>query len=132
MRNFLLSVAILLALLINGSLIYDLAASPQSSEVAIITQEIEKESPIKEEEKEKEPEALPSAIAAEVCFVAKEVAVQEQYCPSQGCNSGCYSRCNGSRWNYTPGQPVRNVVRFFHNRRPVRRFFGWIFRGRCW
>jgi len=27
------------------------------------------------------------------------------------------------RWDYTPGQPVRNVVRFFHNRQPVRTFF---------
>lgn len=57
-------------------------------------------------------------------------------------NNGCcyrYYRCHGNyyqrpicggyyrHWNYRCGQPVRNVVRFFHNRRPVRRAIGWIF-----
>ena len=29
----------------------------------------------------------------------------------------------GCRWEYTPGQPIRNIGRFFHNRQPVRSFF---------
>jgi hypothetical protein len=31
-----------------------------------------------------------------------------------------------NRWEYRRGQPVRNVVRFFHNRRPIR---SWIRNG---
>jgi len=34
-----------------------------------------------------------------------------------------YNYHNGCRWEYTPGQPVRNIARFFHNRQPVRNFF---------
>ena len=49
------------------------------------------------------------------------------------------------RWEYRRGQPVRNVVRFFHNRQPLRTWFrngdgplrkffrnGGIFRRGCW
>lgn len=51
-------------------------------------------------------------------------------------SNGCYYQrplCAGHyrHWNYRCGQPVRNVVRFFHNRRPVRRFFGCVLFGRC-
>tara|TARA_Y100000034_G_scaffold131983_1_gene193903 strand:+ start:2262 stop:2765 length:504 start_codon:yes stop_codon:yes gene_type:complete len=41
-----------------------------------------------------------------------------------------------AHWNYRPCQPARNVVRFFHNRRPVRRGVGIVARGVgrlfCW
>jgi len=56
--------------------------------------------------------------------------------PRTGC--GC-ARCTGTHqnvlggtyrhWYYRPYQPVRNTVRFFHNVRPVRRFFGRILFG---
>jgi hypothetical protein len=39
----------------------------------------------------------------------------------------------GNTWNvWQPvrGRPVRNIACFFHNRRPVRRFLGWVVCGR--
>ena len=38
---------------------------------------------------------------------------------------------NYYRWQPVVGQPVMNVARFFHNRRPVRRVLGWMFFRRC-
>ena len=49
--------------------------------------------------------------------------------------NNCQQRpiCNGyyRTWSYQRGQPVRNAVRFFHNRRPLRRLIGGLFGRRC-
>jgi hypothetical protein len=46
----------------------------------------------------------------------------------QSNNSYCYT----NTWQAVRGQPVRNVVRFFHNRKPLRRFIGRLFGRRCY
>ena len=63
---------------------------------------------------------------------------KNQCCPAPTYHYYYHGPC---RWDYHPGQPVRNVVRFFHNRQPVRTFFrevrpvrrvlGFIFGRRC-
>jgi len=66
---------------------------------------------------------------------AEPKEVQQQYYHNGRYYHGsCYTSCC-DRWSYHRGQPIRNVVRFFHNRRPVRRALGFVFRGfraRCW
>ena len=50
------------------------------------------------------------------------------------CHSGCYVVGNCRTWTYWQPmcyRPVRNVVCFFHNRRPVRRTLGFLFCGGC-
>jgi hypothetical protein len=141
MKNALLAIAVLLALLINGLLLHDnLAISDQIAQkpdVVVVEPEPE---PVREPEKVVEPE---EELVSSFCFIAKKESVT-----SDGCNSGCYcdngsyQDCqgayyhNGSRWQYHRGQPARNVVRFFHNRRPLRRAiaapFRWLFGRRCW
>ena len=48
-------------------------------------------------------------------------------------NQHYYNGCNQYRncWSYQPLQPCRNVVRYFHNHRPVRRTLGFLFCGGC-
>ena len=67
---------------------------------------------------------------------AEPKEVQQQYYQNNGRSDygNCYTS-GSNRWSFHRGQPVRNVVRFFHNRRPLRRAIGFVFRGfrvRCW
>lgn len=48
------------------------------------------------------------------------------------CSGRYYTTYNGYRTtSYYRGQPVRNAVRFFHNRQPIRNLFRGIFGRRC-
>jgi len=61
----------------------------------------------------------------------KKYSYQQHY--QQGNNGSCYTYCHKGyydRWAWQPCQPVRNVVRFFHNRRPIRRGIGFLLFGR--
>lgn len=80
-----------------------------------------------------------SSAASSSC-IGNNVRYVNNGCGYRYVNNGCYryNSCNTyyqrpifrghyRHWNYRCGQPVRNVVRFFHNRRPVRRAIGWVF-----
>jgi hypothetical protein len=59
---------------------------------------------------------------------AEPKEVQQQYYQDNGNYGNCYTfGCD--RWAFQRGEPVRNVVRFFHNVRPLRRVVGFVFRG---
>jgi len=45
------------------------------------------------------------------------------------CNTNFSVNTCKNTWQTVSGQPVRNVARFFHNRRPIRRLLGILF---CW
>lgn len=67
--------------------------------------------------------------------VKKPVLHQQRIIYHNGCGTVYYRNynCGWRHANYQRCQPIRNVARFFHNRRPVRRFLGRIFCGRrCW
>lgn len=57
------------------------------------------------------PEEIPQPLGNEILLPP---VCPPQYYYYDGC-------CD--RWQFHRGQPVRNVVRFFHNRQPVRNFF---------
>jgi hypothetical protein len=56
---------------------------------------------------------------------------QRQYYHN-GCNNSVrYCHSGHDRWAWQPLQPVRNVVRFFHNRKPLRKLLFPRFRRCC-
>lgn len=96
MRNILLTIAIVLAACINGILAYDLSLCGKNTEIAVVSEspKIMVEAPVV-------PEVAGTTEDIEVLIIQPPVV-------------HCYPK-----WEYRPFQPVRNLVRFFHNRRQV-------------
>jgi hypothetical protein len=128
MKNALLFIAISLAILINGLVIYDtMAVVGVDTPIVVVPEEATPVEPVPDE-------LVEEGLVSMYCTVPKKESIPDNDC-YQGHNQSCnhYYYNNGCRWQYHRGQPVRNVVRFFHNRRPVRRALGWIFGvRRCW
>ena len=105
MKTTLLTIAMFLACVINGLLLYEAfaASNVNSTEIAVQKDNL---SPQKDD------------LSIPQITVEQGLEVQTQEC--EIVNSNAY-------WVYQPAQPVRNVVRFFHNRRPVRNFVAWCF-----
>jgi len=109
MKTTLLTIAMFLACVINGLLLYEAFAVCPSNWVATGS-DISITVPKSAADLPKIPEQQ-----AVVDVVEQEQAgiVLIPYCDN--------------RWAYHPGQPIRNTVRYFHNRQPVRNLLRGIF-----
>ena len=134
MKRILASIAVLLAIAINGTLLYDLCVAESHGPIA----------KVETEPTEEGNEGVPPAVLdlpTEPIEPTETVRPRCESCGGPLCehcggchNNGYYYYHNQYHphgyWYYQPYQPVRNTVKFFHNRRPVRRTLSWIFCGR--
>jgi hypothetical protein len=109
MRNILLTIAIALAACINGILAYDLSLCGNREIAVSEAPKIRIEAPVPAIK-------VPETVATEGVTDIEVLIVQPPVVR-------CYPK-----WEYRPFQPVRNLVRFFHNRKPVR---SWLFGRYC-
>jgi hypothetical protein len=97
-RNILLTIAIILAAGMNGILAYDIS-SRCGKEIVVATNPSPPttiEPVVKSPEVEPQIDVLIVPTTPEICYPIR------------------------TRWEYRPFQPVRNLIRLFHNRRPFR------------
>ena len=130
MKRILASIAVLLAIAINVSLLYDLCVADTRPIAKVETEPteevvVDETQPVEDDRLHTEENAKPrcESCGGPLC----------EHCG--GCHNNGYYYNNyypHGYWYYQPYQPVRNTVKFFHNRRPVRRTLAWVFCGRCW
>ena len=109
-KSVLLSIAILLAVCMNGILICELMGHSNATEIAINDTVVPPmTSPIP-----KQPRAEEKVDMDILLVPADGALVGPSVLPPR--RVVCYNH-----WDYKPYQPVRNLVRYFHNNRPLRR-----------
>lgn len=116
LRNFLLSIAIFLAVCIDGILISEIT-NYKTTEIAVNDKAISipESPPIPQKRKATtERETTQILVVPQPGVIVSPPAVFVE--PPHFRRIVCFQR-----WEYRPHQPIRNFVRFLHNRRPLRR-----------